>query len=151
MYDVDFSNRELVIDYLIKKYGKKNVALVGAQSMLTTSACVRGVMSVHGHIGSQINKISKSIDQRWSLEDAIKNSKELAEHVAKHPEELEVMRKVYGINRHSSVHAGGVVIYPNVAYSLPIRTAGSKRDVPIIALDKETIHELGLSSSPLMQ
>lgn len=142
-YDVDFSNRDFVVDYLIKKYGKKNVALVGAQSMLTTSACVRGVLSVFGHPSQYINAISKSIDARWGLGEALKSSKELSKHVEKFPKELEIMYKIYGINRHSSVHAGGVVIYPDVATSVPVRTAGGKRDIPIIALDKEVIHDLG--------
>lgn len=143
MFDVDFADRDVIIDYLMKKYGANNVAAVGAFGKLTLPNCVRRVMSAFNVPSSTINAISKTLESNWSVEEGIKNSKLFADYAKTHIEEIHAMKKILGIVGNYSTHAGGIIIYKGLTDILPVRTMGDDRTRLIVTLEKQMLEKLG--------
>jgi len=143
-FDVDFSDRERVIDYLIETYGIENVALVGNYIYLTTKAVIRKVLSAFGYQSYYITSLTKPIDELGdTLDDAYRKSKAFKKHCIKNPEEYEVIKRLYNVISHVGVHAGGVLIYPNISELIPVRTVSANRNRLIAYLDKKMLEWLG--------
>lgn len=143
-FDIDLSDRDTVIDYLIKTYGHKNVAVVGSFNYLTTKAVIRKVLTAFDYPSYYITSLTKPIDELGdTLEDALKKSKPFYNHCKKNPEEMKVIFKLNGVISHASTHAGGVIIYPNIADMVPIRTLGEDRNKLIAYTDKKVLEWLG--------
>ena len=141
---MDFSDRETVIEYLVKKYGKNNVAQVGSFSYLTTKAVIRKVLSAFDYPSYYITSLTKPIDEVGdTLEDALRKSKPFANHCKKNPDELKVIIKLNNVISNPGTHAGGVIIYPNIGEMVPVRTLGADRNRLITYIDKKMLEWLG--------
>lgn len=150
--DVDFSDRMKVIQYLRDKYGKNNVAMVGASSILTTPVCFKNVASVFEHTTKEVLTISKQLDGNWCIDEALEKCADFRKYCISYPNELEIMRKLHGIVRHSSTHAGGVIIADNIINKVPVRAIeiDGKRDMLIACYDKDVLHDLGYTKFDLL-
>jgi|LGVF01.2.fsa_nt_gb DNA polymerase-3 subunit alpha len=142
-FDVDFSDREAVIDYIIETYGSNNVAIVGSFNYMSTKAVIRKVLSAFDYESYYITALTKTIDEGSDLESALKKSAKLKGHFSKNPDELKVIRRLYNVISHPGIHAGGVIIYPNIAELIPVRTLGANRNKLIAYLDKRVLEWLG--------
>lgn len=141
--DVDFADRDFVIQYLMKKYGKNNVATVGAFGTLSIVSASRKVMSAFGHPFSTANNICKQLDSSWTVEEAKKNCSDFATFAKQNPVEIKHISKLINVIANYSTHAGGVLIYKGLTELIPVRTKGEDRDKLIACLDKVVLEELG--------
>ncbi len=120
--DVDFADdkRELVIDYVKKKYGEKSVAQIITFGTLSSRAVIRDVGRVLGISLQTIESITKNIPviegKPMSLSEALEKVPELEWlKTTNDPKLKELVRyalTLEGLNRHPSTHAAGVVIAP---------------------------------------
>jgi len=115
--DMDFcyERRGEVIDYVVKKYGKDNVAQIITFGTLAARAAIRDVGRALNITYADVDRIAKLVPSELNitLEKAIQTVPELKEASERKDEIgtlLEIARAVEGNPRHASVHAAGVVI-----------------------------------------
>ncbi len=121
-FDVDFGDRDVVIEYVKEKYGDDKIALIGTYGTMSAKSVLKDVMRVHKvpfNIANEITDyvtektIEKSLNARVDSED--KNSKfaenalKLQEFEKKYPEVFSIAKSLEGCVRHKGVHACGVV------------------------------------------
>jgi len=115
--DIDFcyERRGEVIDYVIEKYSKENVAQIITFGTMMAKGVIRDVGRVMGLPYADVDKIAKLIpnDPGITLKQALEIEPELK---AKYDEDpvmrqlINISRRLEGLNRHASTHAAGVVI-----------------------------------------
>jgi len=115
-FDIDFANegREEVIDYVTGKYGKERVAQIITFGTLGAKAVIKDVARVLGISISESEMITKliSFDPEITLEKAKEEEPRLRELESdpRFTELFSIAGKLEGLNRHSSIHAAGIVI-----------------------------------------
>ncbi|MCS7281508.1 MAG: DNA polymerase III subunit alpha [Desulfobacterota bacterium] len=114
--DVDFcmEGREKVIEYVMNKYGKENVAQIITFGTMQSRAAIRDVGRALGLSYGEVDRIAKlvppfakSIEAALSTEPALKELYERDERVK---ELLDTAISLEGLARHASTHAAGIVI-----------------------------------------
>ena len=115
--DIDFcyERRGEVIDYVIQKYGKDNVAQIITFGTMAARAVIRDVGRAMNLPYADVDKIAKLVptDLDITLEIALDKEPELAKlykEDSKVRELINVSKKLEGLTRHASTHAAGVVI-----------------------------------------
>ncbi len=98
-FDIDYSwkERDEVIDYIFKRYGRRHTALLGAMSTFRDKSIYRELGKVHGLPKGEIDSFLKSPDEAIHKNHIIRKISELGERMADFPN----LR---------SIHAGGVLI-----------------------------------------
>ena len=144
-FDTDFSDIDAVFKHLQDKFGKTNVARVGAFSNFTAKSATRKVMSVYGFPQSRINSIIELMPPalQFTLDEALEYSKDLSNWFEENQNIKLAVAKLENIIDHFSTHAGGVIICDGLTEMLPILTLSEERDKLIVALDKEALEALG--------
>jgi DNA polymerase-3 subunit alpha len=109
-FDIDFSytDRDEVIDYLFKRYGKQYVALLGSYSTFQYNAIVRELGRVFGLPKEEIDMLA---------EKGYYNGDARGENFMKRKEEGNIQRTILQYGKllqnfpdHLSIHAGGVLV-----------------------------------------
>ena len=115
--DIDFcyERRQEVIDYVIQKYGKDNVAQIITFGTMAARAVIRDVGRVMNMPYADVDKIAKLVplDPNMTLELALEQEPELNTLYKKDPrvkELIDTSKHLEGLTRHASTHAAGVVI-----------------------------------------
>ncbi|MCX5692852.1 MAG: DNA polymerase III subunit alpha [Candidatus Omnitrophica bacterium] len=115
--DIDFcyEKRGEVIEYVIQKYGKDNVAQIITFGTMAAKAVIRDVGRAMNLPYADVDKIAKLVpmDPDMTLERALDEEPELAKlckEDSKVRELINVSKKLEGLTRHASTHAAGVVI-----------------------------------------
>jgi DNA polymerase-3 subunit alpha len=115
-FDVDFANegRDDVINYVTEKYGKDKVGQIITFGTLGAKVVIRDVARALGISIPESDMITKLIpgESKITLSKAIAGEPKLQE-LEQNPRYTELFglaRKLEGLNRHSSIHASGVVI-----------------------------------------
>lgn len=142
-FDVDFADQDAVFEDLQRKYGTKNVARIIAFGKLTPKNVVRKVLNVFEHPTSELNYVSKLINDAETLDEAYESNTELRAIKDKYRLEFSIIERLEGLISHESQHAGGVIIYPQLSSLLPIKTRGEDRTKRIVGFDKYMLEELG--------
>ncbi len=145
--DVDFEDtkRNLVIDYLKRRYNQDNVANIMTYSTLQAKQVLRDVSKVLEFSEDKINSLLKLIDPKKKLEDNLKSSNELQTLIKKDLDLNKLYKialKLEGLKRQISTHAAGVIICSQRLDSL----------IPVVILNDgiltgttmEYLEELGL-------
>nr|BCX01064.1 MAG: DNA-directed DNA polymerase [Bacteroidota bacterium] len=118
--DIDFDDRgrQLVIDYVVEKYGRESVCQIITFGTMGARSAVRDVGRVLGLSPRQVDAIAKLIPEgpKVSLRQAIEEVPELA-RMASGPDPtlrklLQFAQVLEGSPRHTGVHAAGVIIAP---------------------------------------
>ena len=116
-FDIDFCNekRQLVIDYVIDKYGADHVAQIVTFGTMAARAAIRDVARAMGLPYATADRTAKLVpwEPGMTLEKAIQQSNQLSELYegdSQVRELLNMAKKVEGMPRHASTHAAGVVI-----------------------------------------
>lgn len=113
--DIDFDQeqREIVIDYVLKKYGKEHVAHIITFGTLKARAAIRDVGRVLGIDLKKVDVVAKLIPHNMELQEGIKTIESLRE-LYNRDNDIKVMidysKRIEGKVRHASVHAAGLVI-----------------------------------------
>ncbi len=115
--DIDFcmERRDEVINYVIQKYGKENVAQIITFGKMQAKGVIRDVGRVLGLPYKEVDKIAKLVPNTLNitLEEALAlepRLKELEEKDEKVRTLLSLASSLEGLPRHASTHAAGVVI-----------------------------------------
>ncbi len=151
--DIDFcyERRHEVIEYVIKKYGKENVAQIITFGTLAARGVIRDVGRALGISPATVTQITKLLpdDPKITIEGALSSVdelKKLYEGSTEIKKLLDIAEKLEGLPRHTSTHAAGVVICPSpVTEYVPvcISSNGSEDGISTQYI-MTTLEELGL-------
>ena len=115
--DIDFcyERRGEIIDYVIEKYNKENVAQIITFGTMLAKGVIRDVGRVMGIPYADVDKIAKLIpnDLGMTIEQAIEIEPELKKSYDDDPmihQLIDISKRLEGLTRHASTHAAGVVI-----------------------------------------
>lgn len=116
--DVDFciNGRDLVIKYVVEKYGKEKVAQIATFGTLKAKAVIKDVGRALGLSYAETDRVAELIPAPrqgfdFSLSEAIKMEPRLAQYAETEGKQLiSLALKLEGLVRHTSTHAAGVVI-----------------------------------------
>jgi DNA polymerase III subunit alpha len=118
--DIDYcqEKRDLILEYLVEKYGKENIAHILTFGTLKSRIVIRDVGRTLRIPLKQIDSISKFIPQDQvkpvTLKEAVNFDKKLMEMFTLNSQTeklLNISLQLEGLIRHISTHAAGVVIY----------------------------------------
>ncbi|MBU5419383.1 DNA polymerase III subunit alpha [Acetanaerobacterium sp. MSJ-12] len=148
-FDIDFcyEKRQLVIDYVIEKYGADHVAQIITFGTMAARAAVRDVGRALGIAYSTCDQIAKLIPMQLhiTIAEALKISsdlKQLYDSDQTAHEVLEMAMKLEGMPRHASTHAAGVVISRLPVYEyVPLQSTDGQI---VTQFTMTTLEELGL-------
>ncbi len=122
--DLDFADdrREDVLEYCRQTYGSDHVANIITFGTMAARAAIRDSGRALGFPYNFCDQISKLIPMFYSIEKTLKEVPDFKRLFEENPDARElisVAKKLEGLNRHSSIHACGVVITdkPIVEYS----------------------------------
>lgn len=148
--DIDFApeKRQKVIDYVVAKYGKQNVAQIVTFGTMKAKLAIRDVGRTLNMSYGDVDRVAKlvpnelniTIDRALDVSAELKAAYDSDERVR---ELIDTSRVLEGLPRHTSTHAAGVVITsePLVNY-LPLTV--NKDGFPVTQFTKDTVENLGL-------
>src|SRR5206468_8771889 len=119
--DIDFcqDRRELVIDYVRRKYGEQSVAQIVTFGTLAAKAALKDVGRALDVPLDRVNYMCKLVPTKgsttipFSLDETLEQSPEFRREYESNPatrEWVDIARKLEGTNRNAGTHAAGVVI-----------------------------------------
>lgn len=160
--DLDFgdSEKHLVHEYLIERYGSEYVTAVGVTTFFGIKLAVKEVCRYYRVPVPDANRLTSIIDDleemagsgRWrdciySLDDEDKSF--LEGYLAQYPDLFDKAERMVGLARQSGKHAAGYVISPKpLASELPIRK--SSNDEIISQFDKNAVERLGFLKADIL-
>ncbi|VFP81073.1 DNA polymerase III subunit alpha [Buchnera aphidicola (Cinara kochiana kochiana)] len=150
-FDIDFcmNKRDLVIDHVMKTYGRDSVSQIITFGTMAAKAVIRDVGRVLGYPYGLMNKISKLIplDPKMTLKKAFSMNNELVNLYHNNYDIkilINIAKKLEGVIRNIGKHAGGVVISPTkISDFVPI-LCDSQGKNQITQFDKDDIEFVGL-------
>ncbi len=150
-FDIDFcmDNRDLVIDYVARTYGRDAVSQIITFGTMAAKAVVRDVARVQGKAFGLADKLSKLIpfEVGITLSKAMEQEPTLKEFVEASEEAQEIMEmafKLEGITRNVGKHAGGVVIAPTKLTDFSATYCDAEGHGLVTQFDKGDVEEAGL-------
>lgn len=136
--DIDFcqERRELVIDYVKRKYGTESVAQIGTFGTLAAKAALKDVGRVLGQTPERMNALCKLVPMKGaiskSLQEALDESPDFKREYDQDPgikQVVDIALKLEGANRNVGTHAAGVVIANGpVTNYVPVQRPPKKGD-----------------------
>jgi len=117
-FDIDFADRDKIVQYVVQKYGEGNVCQIITFGTMGAKAVIRDVGRVLGMPFGEVDAIAKLVptELKMTLDKAIERVPELKQASEASDERGLLMthaRKLEGLARHASVHAAGVIIAPS--------------------------------------
>ena len=140
--DLDFSDRDKVIEYLTDKYGEESVCQIINFSYITPVVAIKDVGRVLNIPYQICDKVSKKFTYD-TFEECIENNSDLYEQYAEYKDWFDVAGKLSGRVRQVSIHAGGVGIVDTKITDYMGMKLGSKGE-HVIQVDKKKIEEIGI-------
>lgn len=148
--DIDFcfAKRELVIKYIIDRYGADHVSQIITFGTMAARAAVRDVGRVMDIPYGQVDKIAKLIPTALGITltqalESVPELKQLYYQDYQTQKLLNIALAIEGMPRHASIHAAGVVIGPEpLAEILPLQKTMDGH--LITQYPKETVEAMGL-------
>jgi len=143
--DIDFNDRDKVVQHLKERWGWKNVSSIIAHGTLTAKAVIRKILSIHDFTSAQINEISKSLPKKLNLTlTDCEASDTFTKYKRQYPDLFNAMYRLENVIDHSSTHAAGILITPKeVEYFVPCGY-DKENDILISGFDKYMLEEIGL-------
>ncbi len=150
-FDVDFcmERRDLVIDYVAKKYGQESVSQIITYGTMAAKAVVRDVGRVLGNGYGFVDKIAKLIpfDLGMTLDRALKEEDTLRERYEQEEEVttlIDLAKRLEGIVRNAGKHAGGIVIAPTKLTDFTPLYCEEDGGSIVSQFDKDDVEAVGL-------
>ncbi len=152
-FDVDFcqDGRELVIEYVKKKYGADCVSQIATFGTMASKAVIRDVGRVMEFPYGLCDRLSKAIPLEGVKPVSLTKARELepeinaiAESEEGVPELLELAIRLEDLTRNIGMHAGGVVIAPGkLSDFCPVYCSENGGSV-VSQFDKDDVEAIGL-------
>ena len=116
--DIDFcqDRRDLVIDYVKRKYGVESVAQIGTFGTLAAKAAMKDVGRVLDVPLERVNQMCKLVPMKGAIAAGLDDAMESPDFRREYDQDpqirnmVDVARKLEGMNRNVGTHAAGVVI-----------------------------------------
>jgi DNA polymerase III subunit alpha len=150
-FDVDFcaNGRDVVIDYVARKYGRDRVSQIITYGTLAAKAVVRDVGRVLGQSYSWVDRIAKLIpfELEMTLDKALEREEELRtlyQNDGEVRELIDLARSLEGLTRNAGTHAGGVVIAPSVLTDFAPLFVEQGGSAVVTQFDKDDVEAAGL-------
>jgi DNA polymerase-3 subunit alpha len=152
-FDIDFcqDRRELVIDYVRKRYGADSVAQIATFGTMAARAAVRDVGRVldlpYGFVDGIAKLIPFQPGKLVTLAAAREMEPQLAERERNEEEVrglLELAGSLEGLTRNVGMHAGGVLIAPGKISDFCPLFVQPGADAPVSQFDKDDVEAVGL-------
>ncbi|MCP3666153.1 MAG: DNA polymerase III subunit alpha [Gammaproteobacteria bacterium] len=150
-FDVDFcmDNRDQVIDYVARTYGRDSVSQIITYGSMAAKAVVRDVGRVLGHPFGFTDRIAKMIpfEIGITLDKALKEAEDLAQAYKDEEEVTQLIdmgKKLEGITRNAGKHAGGVVIAPGLLTDFTPLYCEPGGENLVTQFDKDDVEQVGL-------
>ncbi|QBN20618.1 DNA polymerase III subunit alpha [Flavobacterium nackdongense] len=167
--DIDFDDegRSSVMDYVIRKYGQKQVAQIITYGKMATKSAIRDTARVLDLPLFEADKIAKLIPgmmpSKWNLARFLNEKEELIKKTVR-PEEFEKIKELIGLAneddlggetiqqakvlegnlRNTGIHACGVIITPSdITDFVPVATAKDS-DLFVTQFDNSVVESAGL-------
>src|SRR6201994_3397706 len=147
--DFDDSGRQKVIDYVVDKYGKNQVAQIITYGSMAARTSIQDVGRVLDMPLSDVNAIKKLVPDTLgiTLKDAIEQVGELKDILKGNDLKAQVLReaeKLEGSVRNTGVHAAGIIIAPyDLTEIVPVATAKDS-DLLVTQYDGRVIEDAGV-------
>lgn len=150
--DIDFDDegRQKVIDYVVEKYGREQVAQIITYGTMAAKSSVRDVGRVMEYPLSETDKLAKMIPEGpgINLKYAFKEVKELGEIRKKEDtlpgQVLKMAEKLEGSVRHRGIHAAGIIIAPDdLTNYIPVCNA-TDSELYVTQFDGKYIEQAGM-------
>ncbi|MEX1063594.1 MAG: DNA polymerase III subunit alpha [Balneolaceae bacterium] len=149
--DIDFDDdgRQKVIDYVVDKYGKDQVAHIITFGTMAARSAVRDVARVLDLPLKEADRIAKLVPETIgiSLEQAFKEVKELRamkQDDGLQGQTLEMAETLEGSVRNTGIHAAGVIIAPDrLTNYIPVSTARDA-ELYVTQFDGKVIEDAGM-------
>ncbi len=154
--DLDFCSRQRdrVLDYVRRTYGRERVALVSTVSTLQPRGAVRETAKAYGLDEAQTERLVTLLPRGWHPDPRRRDRRTVDDVLAKLEEPLlqQVVRAAYslvGQPHHLSVHPGGVVITPGpLTDVVPVQWA--PKGFLITQFDHGDVEAIGLPKIDLL-
>jgi len=142
--DIDFDDagRQAVIDYVVEKYGRDNVAQIVTYGTMKAKTAIRDVGRVLGVPLSEVNRIAKMFPDRPGVDtfqavlDPERNPDSYADIGKLFTSEdvgvrkmMQFARTLEGCARQTGIHAAGVIIAPGNVYEYVPVALSKEKDV----------------------
>jgi len=147
--DFDDAGRQKVIDYVVDKYGKNQVAQIITYGSMAARTSIQDVGRVLDMPLSEVNAIKKLVPETLgiTLRDAIEQVPELKEILKGNDLKAQVLReaeKLEGSVRNTGVHAAGIIIAPyDLTEIVPVAIAKDS-DLLVTQYDGRVIEDAGV-------
>lgn len=140
--DMDFADRESIIDYLTQKYGEYRVCQIINFSYITPVVAIKDVGRVLNIPYAVCDKISKKFTYP-TFKECIEDNQEIYEKYSEYHELFEIASHISGRVRNVSIHAGGVgIVDTQITDYMGMKLGGNNEHV--IQVDKKKIEEIGI-------
>jgi len=150
-FDVDFcmEKRDLVIDYVARKYGRDQVAQIITYGSMAAKAVVRDCGRVLGNGYGFVDSIAKLVPLTLgiTLRDALKEEPQLKQRYDEEEETralLDLAMSLEGLKRNAGKHAGGVVIAPSPLTDFTPLFCEAGGSSIVTQFDKDDVETVGL-------
>jgi DNA polymerase-3 subunit alpha len=166
--DLCSRRRERVLQHVFETYGEDRAAMVGTINRFRPRSALGEVAKAHGLAPGQVREMTDQLPYGFfarflEMKTGAKSDSPLAELRQRYPspkyqrifDEAEALLNPsassgHGLPRHLSVHAGGLIVAPNLLTDLvPVMRSGSKGLV-ITQFDLEAVEALGLVKIDLL-
>ena len=147
--DFDDAGRQKVIDYVVEKYGKTQVAQIITYGSMAARTSIQDVGRVLDMPLSEVNAIKKLVPETLgiNLKEAIEQVPELKEILKGNDLKAQVLRaaeKLEGSVRNTGVHAAGIIIAPyDLTDIVPVAVAKDS-DLLVTQYDGRVIEDAGV-------
>lgn len=150
--DIDFDDegRQKVIDYVVEKYGRNQVAQIITFGSMAAKSSIRDVARVLGVPLDRAHYIAKLVPEKLgvTLAQAFTEVPALAalKKNVESPEAkvLSLAETLEGSARHTGIHAAGVIIAPdNLLNYIPVKT-DKEADLLVTQYDGSVVEQVGM-------
>lgn len=146
--DTDVSDRDVIIDYLVKKYGEKRVCQIINYSYITPCVAITDVGKILGFPYNRMQKLSQKFTfDKW--DDCIKANPKLLHDNPEYTELFDIAKHLSGRVKTVSIHAGGIgIVDTEINDYMPMKI-GTKGE-HVIQVDKHYIESIGIVKFDLL-
>lgn len=150
-FDIDFciNGRDVVINYVVNKYGKESVAQIITYGTMAAKAAIRDIGRVLGSPYGFVDQIAKLIplELGMTINKALEQEEILKQKYVEDEEVkaiIDLAKKIEGITRNVGRHAGGLVIAPTDIVKFSPVFCEENGVLPVTQFDKNDIEDIGL-------
>ena len=140
--DLDFDDRDKVIQYITEKYGENKVCQIINFSYITPLMAIKDTARIMGIPYVVADQISKKFIYE-TFEECIENNKDVLDKYSEYSELFKIASKLSGRLRQASLHAGGVGIVNTKISDFMGMKLGAKNE-RVIQVDKKKAEDIGI-------